>query len=281
MTQQTINGDAWQVILAVRDRDPTSGSVENIRFDEGVISLHEGGRWSSETPLPAQIAHLFDLYLPLAMAGPMVIGQLGQSLDGRIATVTGASRYVTGQEGLVHLHRLRALVDAVVVGAGTATADDPRLTVRLVAGRHPCRVVLDPRRRVEPELSLFTDGEAPTLHLVNEPAPEPPAPHVEYLDISSCQTANGSRPEQILALLAARGLSRVLIEGGGLTVSGFLQAGCLDRLHVMVAPMLIGSGRPAFTLPDIEELDQALRPECSTWMMGSDVLFDCRFPGRA
>ncbi|MCM2130316.1 RibD family protein [Larsenimonas rhizosphaerae] len=279
MTQQIIDGDAWQVILAVRDRDNTACQRSEIRFDEGVIRLQRDGAWSSDTLLPAQTVRLFDLYLPLAMAGPMVIGQLGQSLDGRIATVTGASRYVTGQEGLVHLHRLRALVDAVIVGAGTASADDPRLTVRLVAGRHPCRVVLDPRHRVDSNLALFTDNAAPTLHLVNEPASEPPSPHVDYLDISQCQASDGSRPEQILALLAARGLSRVLVEGGGLTVSRFLEAGCLDRLHVMVAPMLIGSGRPAFTLPDIEELDQALRPECRTWTMGSDVLFDCRFPG--
>jgi len=78
----------------------------------------------------------------------LVVGQIGQSLDGRAATSTGHSHYINGSEGLDHLHRLRALMDAVVVGVGTALADDPLLTVRRVAGPHPARVVIDPNGRL-------------------------------------------------------------------------------------------------------------------------------------
>ena len=77
----------------------------------------------------------------------IVVGQIGQSLDGRIATPKGHSHYVNGDDGLAHLHRLRALVDAVVVGIGTVLADDPQLTVRRVSGPHPARVVIDPQRK--------------------------------------------------------------------------------------------------------------------------------------
>ncbi|MEM9139635.1 MAG: RibD family protein, partial [Pseudomonadota bacterium] len=92
---------------------------------------------------------------------PIVIGQLGQSLDGRIATPTGASKYINGQEALRHLHHIRAHVDAIVVGVGTAIADDPQLTTRHVAGRNPARVVIDPRGRMPGGLTMLSDGAAP------------------------------------------------------------------------------------------------------------------------
>ena len=94
-----------------------------------------------------------DPFGPIARAPldrPFVVAQLGQSLDGRIATVTGESRYINGSAALDHLHRLRAEVDAVVVGAGTIVADDPLLTVRRVAGKSPARVVIDPSGRIKP-----------------------------------------------------------------------------------------------------------------------------------
>src|SRR5438270_2681906 len=95
-----------------------------------------------------------DRFGPLRRGGIdelVVVGQIGQSIDGRIATVTGHSKYINGPAGLAHLHRLRALVDAVLVGIGTAVADNPQLTVRRVAGPSPARVVLDPRGRLPPD----------------------------------------------------------------------------------------------------------------------------------
>ena len=89
----------------------------------------------------------------------VVVGQIGQSIDGRIATVTGHSKYINGPAGLAHLHRLRALVDAVLIGIGTAVADDPLLTVRRCAGPSPARIVLDPRGRLPPDAKVLTaDG---------------------------------------------------------------------------------------------------------------------------
>ena len=111
---------------------------------------------SGETAPAAR--RLIELYLPLCGDCPerFVVAHLGQSLDGRIATVDGSSRWVTGPEDVAHNHRMRALFDAVVVGAETVRQDDPQLTVRLVPGRNPTRVVLDPGRRLKAEL--------PTVH---------------------------------------------------------------------------------------------------------------------
>ena len=218
------------------------------------------------------------IYLPLLRAGGLVIAQLGQTLDGRIATRTGHSHFITGPADIVHLHRLRALVDGVVVGAGTAISDDPQLTVREVAGRNPIRVVLDPSARVPPDRRMFHDGLAPTLWIVTPQADPGPAPGgVEVLRLEVSPTGCGFDPGNVLQMLAARGLRWVLVEGGGITVSRFLDAGVLHRLHVTVAPLLLGSGRPSLTLEPVDRLDQARRPRCRQFSLGDDVLFDLEF----
>ncbi len=211
-----------------------------------------------------------------AASGPLVFAQLGTSLDGRIATVTGQSHYINGPEALEHVHRLRAAADAVVVGAGTVAADDPRLTVRRVDGRNPVRVVLDPLFRLAADRRVFTDGAAPTLVVgIRPPDGDGPAVPGCARALALDAAADGRlEPAAILAALAARGLARVFVEGGGLTVSRFLAAGVLDRLHLLVAPLLIGSGRPGLVLPPIEDLAQARRPPARVFALGADTLFD-------
>ncbi len=272
-------------ILASPDPDPGPGPVGDPYADP-----------HTDTSAP----DLSDLFAPLMDRERVVVGQLGQGLDGRIATEEGHSHYVTGQEDLVRLHRLRALVDAVLVGAGTALADDPRLTVRRVSGPNPVRVVLDPRGRLPESLRIFRDGAAPTLHLVGEESADggggvettagaeraapvggegeagphsPEAPGVERILLPVGDDGR-FEPHAVIDLLASRGLTRVLVEGGGLTVSHFLEAGALDRLHITVAPLLMGSGRPGLTLPPIRRMDGALRPPTRRFQLGGDVLFD-------
>ena len=286
---------AWKALLLARDRWRVGNSTEPIRLAANAATLLElspDRTWQSfGNAVHADAALLLNRYLPL-LAPQLVIGQLGQSLDGRIATTNGHSHYVTGPESLVHLHRLRALVDAVVVGAGTVLADDPQLTVRHCPGPNPLRVVLDPLRKLPLQRRLFCDGQAPTLVLASVPAPVPapapapasapasapiPAPaanRAETALLSVADDGSGFAPAEVLSLLAARGAHRILVEGGGITVSRFLAAGALDRLHVVVAPMLIGSGRPGLSLPAIDHLDQALRPAHRRESLGEDVLYE-------
>jgi len=218
---------------------------------------------------------LTEIYLPLVQTTALVIAQLGQTLDGRIATRTGHSHFVTGPEDIRHLHRLRALVDAVVVGAGTVVADDPQLTVRKVRGVNPVRVVLDPSGRVSPQARLFRDRSAPTLWIRSPRAPAIRASKpVEGLILDEETPGQGFRPADVITLLAERGLHRILVEGGGITVSRFLAAGVLDRFHLTVAPLLLGSGRGSVTLAPVDTLDRALRPQCRHFALGRDMLFD-------
>ena len=264
----------WACILQARHADWAARRTTSFIVDEVAIEIDAGGAWRCATALAADTAELLDLFLPLvAQAGPWVIAQLGQSLDGRIATESGASHYINAIEARTHLHRLRAVVDAVVVGVGTVNADDPQLTVRHVPGANPLRVVLDPRRRAVAQARVFNDGAAPTLHVVAEDGDASGGAGDVRCFAMPC-AAGGFEPAAVLGWLREAGYRRVLVEGGGVTVSRFLQAGVLDRLHVMVAPMLIGSGRPGLVLPPIETLDEAIRPPSRCFACGVDTLFD-------
>jgi diaminohydroxyphosphoribosylaminopyrimidine deaminase/5-amino-6-(5-phosphoribosylamino)uracil reductase len=203
----------------------------------------------------------------------VVVGQIGQSIDGRIATVTGHSKYINGPAGLAHLHRLRALVDAVLIGIGTAVADDPLLTVRRCAGPSPTRIVLDPRGRLSPDAKVLTaDGIRRLVITAEGVAPRFPA----GVEIVAVPARGGEiAPAAILAALSERGFARILIEGGAHTVSLFIAAGCLDRLHVMMAPIMLGSGQSGITLTPIQTADQALKAPMRAHLIGEEVLLDC------
>jgi len=205
---------------------------------------------------------------------PFVIGQIGQTLDGRIATATGQSHYINGESAITHLHRIRALVDAVVIGVGTAIADDPQLTVRHVAGSHPARVVIDPHGRLPLSAKcLAADG---VRRIIVQASNKSWPAGIEVLNLPEKNVS--LEPQEIISALHAVGFRRILIEGGSNTLSRFLNAACLDRLHVMVAPMIIGSGPIGVELPAISSLADALRPAVSVFKLPEgDVLFDCAF----
>jgi riboflavin-specific deaminase-like protein len=226
------------------------------------------------SPADAVLSPLYGpLLAPPANAdGCYVLGRIAQSLDGRIATTSGASHWISGREDIVHTHRLRALFDAIVVGAGTVRADDPQLTTREVEGPSPVRVVLDTDRRLEARYRVFR--AAPTTLLLCAAD----APGDEFVGEATVlrlpRAREGLDIAAVLAALHARGLRRILVEGGGITVSRFLAAGALDRLHVTIAPLLIGSGIPAFTLPEAATLTEGLRLEWSLHRLGADLLLD-------
>lgn len=229
--------------------------------------------------LPAAAADdpLACAYLDFAAPAGVVLGHLGQSLDGQIATASGDGQGVTGAANIRHLHRLRALADAVLVGAATVRNDDPLLTTRLVDGPSPVRVVLDGARRLGPDHRLFQEGP-PTLVLCAATAAD--RAHLGRAEIVPVPgDAAGLRPAAVLAALRARGLRRVFIEGGGVTVGRFLEAGCLDLLEVCVAPVLIGTGRPGLRGPTAASMAEALRPAGTAIPMGRDVLFHLRLRG--
>jgi GTP cyclohydrolase II len=244
------------------------------RFTDGVwLDLVE--RRVPTDPVDAADTELVERYGPLVAAGPrLVLAQLGQSADGFIAARTGDASFVTGEQDRTHLHRLRALVDAVVVGVGTVVADDCRLTVRAVEGDSPVRVLLDPTARAPRTAAILTDAAAPTFWCIasDEPTPAPVAEHVEVLRLRAID--GRFPPQDVLAALGARGLARVLVEGGGSTVSGFLAARVLDRIFLTIAPVLIGDGVPGLRFSGADRLSDALRAPSRRFLLGEDVCFE-------
>lgn len=249
-------------------------SAEHDPDDVAAWSAVRAARHGATIPAALADHPLCRALAPVVSARSIVIAQLGQSLDGRIATVTGASHFINGPGGVEHLHRLRALVDAVVVGVGTVCADDCRLTVRRVEGAAPARVALDPAGRAPADARIFADDGVRRIVIRADGAPRVTAPGVETIHIR--MTAGQIAPADVLAALARRGLRRILIEGGADTVSRFVAADAVDRLHVMVAPLIVGSGRPGLTLAPVAELVHARRPVTAVYPLpGGDILFDC------
>src|SRR5262249_1647727 len=159
-------------------------------------------------PLPAPWEEIFGPLRSGAHDSLVVIGQIGQSLDGRVATMNGHSHYINGPAGLAHLHRLRALVDAVVIGVGTALADDPQLTVRRVSGPQPARVVIDPAGRLPAAARMFARDGVRRLLIAADDARLQHPPEIEIVRLRAVQRK--IMPDAILAALAERGMHRIL-----------------------------------------------------------------------
>lgn len=213
------------------------------------------------------------LYAPVARRGAagVVLGQIGQSLDGRVATESGDARDISGPDGLAHLHRCRALVDGVVIGVRTALHDVPRLTVRLVEGPNPARVVIDPAGRLPDDAPVLDDDGCRRIVIQSVTRRRPAG--VEVLHLPGTDGWIGTH--EILGALQGTGLRHLLVEGGGITIAGFLEAGLLDRLHVGISPLIIGAGPMSLTTAPVARLSDALRPETHVYGLGSDILFDC------
>jgi riboflavin-specific deaminase-like protein len=236
-----------------------------------LLASRDAAGVASDGPLGRLFAPV--LAAPTAPDGCTVLGRLAQTLDGRIATACGASQWIGGPGDILHTHRLRALCDVVLVGAGTVKHDDPRLTTRQCEGPNPVRVVIDTDRRLGTGYGLFAGGPPTILVCAADAAGGDTHGTAEVLRLPR-NPAGGVDLPALLPALAARGLRRIFVEGGGLTVSRFLAAGCLDRLHVTVAPVLLGSGIPAFTLPEATRIADGLRFPWGVHNLGEDVLFD-------
>lgn len=218
------------------------------------------------------------LYAPLLSVDPLklfVLGHLAQSIDGNIATDTGSSRGLSGDANHVHLHRLRALADAVIVGASTALVDDPQLTVRLASGPCPARLVIDPRVRVPTDLRMFRDQAAPTLIVCARENANAAIKRWGGDQVIAVDARAGLLDlAQLRATLLERGWGVVLVEGGGVTVSRMLEAGCLERLQISVSPVLVGGSRRGLQLASLTSIDDCPRPRARVFQMGEDMLWD-------
>jgi riboflavin-specific deaminase-like protein len=252
MREVEVSAKVWERLLAVRYGDACTCC----------------GSWTA-----GEKAALL-LYGPIARrdASPLIVGQIGQSIDGRIASTNGAVGKVSGPDGLLHLHRLRALVDAVVVGVKTALHDAPRLTVRLCEGENPARVVIDPNGRLPDNSPILNDDGS--RRIVIQSVSRVRGNGIEVIQIPA--TEGHIHPGQIIESLREKGLSSILVEGGSFSIANFMAADLLDRLQVTVAPVLIGSGPQGLTVNiNLPTPGTFIRSEAEVFSVGSEIIFDC------
>ena len=278
-TDALIAAGIARVVVALRDPDP--------RVDgEGLQRLREAGI-AVETGLLEEEARRVNAgFIKRLRAGlPLVTLKLATTLDGRIATRTGESQWITGPEARRMAHALRGSHDAVMAGSGTLLADDPALTCRLPGyARLPTvRVIADARLRTPLGARLFHD-DAPAW-IATRPGHDPAAlaaleqRGAAFLDVPPAP-GGGLEPEALLRAIAARGITRLMVEGGAALAASLLRAGLVDRLAWFVAPSLIGGdGRPGLESLGVEWLDgmprlkvSSLRPAGPCWLVEADIL---------
>jgi riboflavin-specific deaminase-like protein len=241
-----------------------------IRINDSLLCSIEP---SSFAPLPDAI-NFIRLYLPAVMAlhfarlraKPYVIAHLTQSIDGRIATGNGHSKWIGNQEDLCHVHRLRCLCDAVLVGSQTVQLDEPRLTVRHVEGPSPRKVIVgNTACKLD---SLLPDDAAELLSFSNQPVYPDQQQVREYVF-----DGEGVACSDILNTLFQENVFSVLIEGGAKTVSRFISEKQVDSLQIHIANKLLGSGRAAFALPEIEHISESIHLKAvAHYKLGDEIL---------
>ncbi len=225
--------------------------------------------------LKKEDAEFLLLYLPYCFWAQKIklekrakaVVHFAQSLDGRIATLGGSSRWISNDEDLIHAHRMRALCDAVLIGAGTLITDKPALTVRHVAGPDPVKIVVG---NSEYDFSSVLANNGRVIFVTGNK--DCRVPETENICI-----VNGKAyisPSAILEALYAKDIRSVYVEGGSVTASFFMADLCVDLLQLFMSPRILGSGKNNFNLPSISRVDQSVNfRNVSYTRMGDGILF--------
>ena len=271
-TDAVIEAGIRRVVCAMEDPDPkVSGS--------GISSLRKAGLQVDVGLLRESAERLNAPYLKHRRTGrPLVILKLGQSLDGRIATRGGQSRWITGDKARRHVHQWRRRVDAVFVGASTVVLDDPQLTVRLGPGSRgpdPRPVVVDGRLRVDPQARVFQHPRA-ILATSESSSPRRRREFLEAgVEVWTFPDDDGRLDLRgIMDEAGRRGMTSVLVEGGGQLAASALKDQVVDRVMIYLAPLIIGEGIPAIGELDTGELADAVALEqIRTRRLGADLLY--------
>ncbi|MFQ6673390.1 MAG: RibD family protein [Fidelibacterota bacterium] len=264
-------GSATATFVLDPEGDAPKGKGARFRLDQIIqVSVEESGR------LAPEIRRMFEIYVPYCFVSvharrwkrAVAICHFAQSMDGRIASVSGDSRWIGDESNRVHSHRMRALCEAVLIGSGTLARDRPALTVRLVQGETPVRVVLGSSTgNVQ---SLLEASPDPVVLIGSREKRRD-----KRIRSITLEQNNGTiSPSRILEYLYAEGIHSVYIEGGSATTSRFLEEDVIDIVQLHMSPMVLGSGVPSFSLPPINRVSQGKRFRFHHFVpVGNGVMF--------
>ncbi len=270
LTEQGIK----RVVIGTLDPNPlVNGKGAQILRDHG-IEVSVGAMEQAARGLNEIYVHYIQASLPF------ITIKYAQSLDGRIATVQGNSRWISSERARKFSHRLRAQHDAIMVGRGTVLADDPLLTVRLAKGKNPLRICLDSKLRIPLDAQVLQD-EGRTLIVTTDEHEKDKIEKIRKLGKEVLVNQKGAdgrialRP--LLKALAERGIASILVEGGAEIITALLKEGLVKRMVVITAPLILGKGIEAIGDLGIIDLERAIRPSSyKVSRIGSDVIFDLR-----
>ncbi len=269
-----IQHNIGRVVIGMLDPNPQVNG-------KGVERLRQHSIETTVSVLEKECHALNEAYIKHITTGlPLVTVKFAQTLDGRIATVTGSSHWISGEESLKLAHRLRASNDAVMVGSGTILADDPRLTVRLVRGRSPARVILDSRLRIPLTAKVLTEQEAtPTIIATTTHANEKKLAGLRQMGIEISVIKEDRHGEVdlelLLKVLGQRGISSVLVEGGAEVITSLLRQKLVDKLVIFVAPKIMGRGIEAVGELNTGDVSQSLPLSFTrTYRSGTDLVIE-------
>jgi len=269
-TDRIIEAGISRVVVACRDPNPLVNG-------KGIEKLREAGIEVAEGVLEEEAVRANEIFFKFIRTRlPFVQLKLAESLDGRIATRTGDSKWVAGEEARTEVHRLRRRFAAVLVGANTVINDDPLLTVRHVEGPNPVRVVLDGRGRIPADARMFSE-EGRTI-VATAAMSEGKEEDLRELGVEVWRLPGDDTRVDLWELLVRIGkedLDSLLVEGGGETAAAFLEAGFVDKVSLFIAPIIIG-GRdaiPAVGGGGVERVSEALElKDVETAELGRDLL---------
>lgn len=293
----SLDDDVQQALLVPLDRESMEFSERERTFYARAAVFHFGRFQAGEQTFELigeefpddDCLAIFRLYLPLLLgrhhaegAGrPFITAHVAQTLDGRIACLNGHSQWISNEANLQHAHRLRALHDAVLVGGRTVESDDPQLTVRRVEGKDPVRVALSGSASILTSGSKYRlfAGEGGLVLCSAEAAKRmPDGNKIDGVRVLPLKSTIDSRiaPDDVCDALFREGLHSIFLEGGGLTVSRFLESRLIDLLHVHIAPLVLGSGVSSFTLPEVKKIQEGRRFRMRHFGLGGELLLECR-----
>jgi len=263
-----------RVVIGVLDPNPLVAG-------QGIALLKKQGIETCVGVLEAECRLLNEKFFKFMTTGlPFITLKYAQTLDGRIATATGHSRWISSPESRRYTHRLRNAHDAILVGLGTVLLDDPELTVRLVKGRNPLRIVLDSRLRIPLESRILQNqNQAGTMIVTTKKAAKAKSRRLEEMGIELLYTNMTKKGEidlsDLFLKLGQKGVSSVLVEGGSSIITSVLREGLADKLLVIIAPKIVGKGIEGVGDLGITLMDQALTfHQHKLRKLGQDLLFE-------
>ncbi len=264
-TDAIIAAGIKKVVAAITDKNPEISG-------RGYRKLRRAGIEVVNSVLKKRAQRFYEPYFKFITTGiPFVTLKFAQSIDGRIATRNGNSRWISSPESLKLSHRLRAVTDAVLIGNGTLKSDDPKLTSRLAKGPHPIRILLSASGKVTRRCTMFTDGAAPTY--IATAAKSKVKLDGDFKIIRVKKFKSGLDLKDLLSKLGKMGVVTLLVEGGSQVLTSFIKQKMGDRIIVFIAPIIIGDGILAIGDLGVATIENSIALNETEWFKSGPDLF--------